>query len=117
MQLELSPKHAGHTGMKIVYLVYSYKFLVTRAYPNQVTNMDEAVNFIDDLKDKFRAQGQQIITYRRKLRQQVEKKEFSLKIVRLRPKIDLSLSFAPIFEGLLSSAKKVFDNLLLPSNT
>lgn len=37
----------------------------------QVTNMDEAVNFIDELKDKFRAQGQQIITYRRKLRQQV----------------------------------------------
>ena len=37
----------------------------------QVTNLDEAHAFIEDLKEKFRAQGQQVIAYRRKLRQQV----------------------------------------------
>jgi hypothetical protein len=50
--------------------------------------MEEAVVIIDDLKTKFRSQGQQIITYRRKLRQQVRKnyylfdnKKFNLTIL------------------------------------
>ena len=33
--------------------------------------MEEAAAVISELKGKFRSQGQQIITYRRKLRQQV----------------------------------------------
>ncbi len=36
----------------------------------QISCMDEALVLIDDLRTKFSAQGQQIITYRRKLRQQ-----------------------------------------------
>ena len=36
----------------------------------QITNMEEAAHLIEDLKEKFRVQGQQVIAYRRKLRQQ-----------------------------------------------
>lgn len=37
--------------------------------------MEEAATVISELKGKFRSQGQQIITYRRKLRQQVGRQE------------------------------------------
>ena len=36
-----------------------------------MSTVEEAAAVISELKGKFRSQGQQIITYRRKLRQQV----------------------------------------------
>jgi hypothetical protein len=37
----------------------------------QITSLEEASGFIEELRAKLRAQGQQVIAYRRKLRQQV----------------------------------------------
>ena len=40
----------------------------------QVSNLEQAVGLIEEMRLKFRTQGQQVIAYRRKLRQQVEKR-------------------------------------------
>ena len=42
----------------------------------QLTSLDDAVVVVDDLRLKFRCRGQQIIGYRRKLRQQVRAADY-----------------------------------------
>ena len=51
--------------------MHSYECDVIVPLALQVSTVEEAAAVISELKGKFRSQGQQIITYRRKLRQQV----------------------------------------------
>ena len=59
---------------QLAFISYSCRLQYKVIVPSiciQVSTVEEAAAVISELKGKFRSQGHQIITYRRKLRQQV----------------------------------------------
>ncbi|TRY62529.1 hypothetical protein TCAL_16618 [Tigriopus californicus] len=76
----------------------------------QIATMEDAILFIEDLKEKLRAQGNQVITYRRKLRQQ--KVEISDLRYNHRKQLEDITSQLLHFESSLRSKERALEDTL-----